>query len=205
MKIIECEQNTTAWEMARLGRVTASEIDALISPTGKIRTGKGVETYLYKKVCEKLLNYSPDFGGTFATDQGALIEKIAIPYYDFTYDTQIKRVGFCESDDGFTGCSPDGLIGEDGGIEIKCFQPAHSLRCLMENAIPDEYLMQIHFSMYVTGRPWWKFLSFSRQFPNLVLTVERDEKIQDTIRAAIHIFRQDFARTLGKLELLKSE
>src|SRR5882757_11245793 len=123
MKTLTCKQGSSEWAAARLGVVTASEIDALVSPTWKIRTGQGVDTYLYRKLAEKVMGYAGDGGGTFAMDQGNIIEKIAIPYYAFTYNVDVKTVGFCLSDDGRIGCSPDGLIGDFSGIEIKSPQP----------------------------------------------------------------------------------
>jgi len=204
MKTLMMPQGSGEWHQARLGVVTASEIDALITPLAKPRTGKGVDTYLYKKLCEKFLGYSPDAqGSTYAMDQGSLIEKIALPWYNFTYDTDAKRVGFCVSDDSRTGCSPDAILAPDGGLEIKCFQPEHALRCFMEQAVPEEYRMQIHFSMFVTGAKWWDFVSFSRQFPNVVIRVKRDDEIQMALRIALKSFFVRFDEAYAKISELR--
>ena len=81
MKIIECEQGSTAWYMARMGVVTASEFDSLVTPKWKIREGAGVDTYLYRKLAEKILNWSPEMLEGFAVNQGNIIEKIALPWF----------------------------------------------------------------------------------------------------------------------------
>ncbi len=100
MKILDVKQGSTAWSMARLGVVTASDADALFTPLFKIRTGEGPETYMYRKLCEKILNWSPETINTFPMDQGNIVESLAIPWFAFTYDCEPKRVGFCVSDDG---------------------------------------------------------------------------------------------------------
>lgn len=123
--------------------------------------------------------------------------------FSFTQELEVNRVGFCTTDDGRIGCSPDGLIGEDGGIEIKCPQPTTHLRYLDEGKVPDQYLAQVHGSMLVTGRKWWKFLSYSRQFPPLIVHVERDEEIQTKLRAAIDPFIAKLDEGYAKIKQMK--
>lgn len=203
MKIIECEQNSTEWLAARLGKVTASEIDALVSPKGKVRTGAGVNTYLYKKLAEKLLGFPQDDWTSQAADRGSILEHEARPWYEFDRDCTVRKVGFCVTDDGRFGCSPDGLVGEDGGVELKCFGPQNSLRVLIEGAIPDENLMQVHMSLYVTGRKWWDWVSYSRQWPPVVIRVQRDAEIQATISGALADFSADFDAAFSKIKAMK--
>lgn len=202
MKIHDVKQGTGEWKAVRLGIPTASEFDAIVTPEFKPRTGQTPETYLYQKLCERLLGFAPDINA-FAMDQGAILETEAKPFYEFTYDIQIRTVGFCTSDDGRIGCSPDGLIGDDGGIEIKCPQPHTHLRYFMEGGVPKEYMAQVHGSMLVTGRPWWMFMSYSRQFPPVVLRVERDEKIQSLLRAALDSFLDKFDDKFAAISALR--
>lgn len=199
MKIIQCAQHSTEWSQARLGVVTASEVDALLTPLFKLRDGSGVETYLHRKICEKFLLWSPDTGGTWEMGQGNVIETIALPWYAFQYDVNPQKVGLCLSDDGKTGASPDALIGDDDGLEVKAPQPPTHLKYLLKNEVPPEYRAQVHFSMFVTGRPKWTFVSFSRHFPSLVVHVERDERIQSAIREAVDLFYSKFDPIYTKL------
>lgn len=192
MKIHDCKQGSAEWLAARLGVVTASEMDALITPLWKVRTGEGPDTYLYRKLAEKLLNWSGDDFGSFEMGQGELVEKIARPWYAFTHDVNIETPGFITSDDGKIGCSPDGLIGDDCGLEIKCPQPPTALKYLINGELPPQYRAQVHFSMLVTGRPKWVFLSYSRQFPPLEITVERDPKIDTALCLALEMFFSKF-------------
>ncbi len=189
MKIIDCKQNSPEWLAARLGKVTASEIDSLVSPTGEIRKGKGVATFLYAKLAEKLLGYSLNDWTSQAAEHGSIMETEARPWYVFDRGVTVDTPGFCTTDDGKFGCSPDGLVGTDGGLELKCFQPPNALRVLLENKIPDENLMQVHMSLFVTGRAWWDWVSYSRQFPAVVIRVNRDEAIIDNIKTALTAFQ----------------
>lgn len=187
MKIHDVKQGSSEWKALRLGVPTASEFDALVTPEFKPRTGQTPETYLYQKLCEKLLGFAPDFSA-FAVEQGMVLESEAKPFYELTYGVPIRNVGFCTTDDGRIGCSPDGLLGDDGGLEIKCPQAHTHLRYLMEGGLPKDYAAQVHGSMFVTGRPWWMFMSYSRQFPPLVVRVERDERIQEALRQTLAAF-----------------
>lgn len=203
MKTINCVQGSPEWLNYRLGVVTASEVDAILTPLFKAKEGKGPTTYLYKKLTEKLTGApvgEPDspWEQSRAMAQGALMESEAVPWFNLEMEPlKITRVGLCLTDDERAGGSPDGLIGEDGGIEIKCPTAVTHVRYLLEHIVPEDYLPQIHFYMYVTGRKWWYFLSYARAFPPLLIRVERDEVIQSRISAALSAFNNRFDAALS--------
>ena len=200
MKIIRCEQNSVEWMIARAGVVTASEMDALISPLWKIRTGDGVQTYLAQKLAEQWIGGPlPSVQGVFDMEQGKILEDEARPFYTLTTGEEVQPVGFIISDDGRIGCSPDGLIGEDSGVEIKCPKMETHIRYLLAGELPKDYAAQVHFSMFVTGRPKWKFMSYRRNFPPLILTVERDEEIMAAMQSALDKFFESFDLAMEKL------
>lgn len=203
MKILDVKQGSTAWAQARLGVVTASEADALITPTFKVSEGKGVETYLYKKLSEKILGYSLDMGGTWEMGQGNIVESIARPWYAFTYDVDVKTAGLCLTDDERCGASPDGLLADGSGLEIKSPQGPTHLKYYFKNEVPPEYRVQIAFSLYVTGAPYWTFVSFHRQLPPLVVRVERDEKVMAIIQGAVTDFFRQFDAAYAKIKAIK--
>ena len=202
MKIIPVEQNSLEWLLARSGIPTASEFDALISPLWKIRTGQGVDTYLAQKVAEKWLGGPLPGFQTLDMEFGQIREEEAIPFYEFQFGESIQRVGLVTTDDGRTGCSPDGLIGDDGGIEVKCPEAKTHVKYLLAGVVPADYLAQVHGSMFVTGRKWWKFLSYRRNFPPLVLTVERDDEIQKQIGIALDAFLARLDEAMAEMEKL---
>jgi hypothetical protein len=204
MKTYDVKQGSPEWLQLRLGVVTASELDALLTPLWRIRTGDGPTTYLYQKVCEKALGFTMDSGSSWQMSQGSILEGEALPWFEFDQDVKVDRMGFCTTDDGRVGCSPDGLIGEDGGIELKCPQPPTHLKYLLEGEVPAQYLAQVHCSMYVTGRKWWKFVSYSRQFPALVVHVERDEAVQHQIKEALAVFLSRFDNALKQIKAMKA-
>ena len=177
MKIIDCEQGSSKWFTARCGVVTASEIDALVTPSFAPRKGQGVETYFYRKLAEKVMGYSQESLNTFNMSQGQIVEKIARPWYAFDQGVKVDTVGFCLSDDRRCGASPDGLVGEDGGLEIKAPTPPVHLSYLFAGKVPDDYLPQVHFSLWVTKRKWWDFVSYNTDLPPLVVRVYPDEAI----------------------------
>ena len=206
MKIIDCQQGTQEWFAARCGLVTASEVDALVTPKFAIRKGAGVDSYVCKKVAEKLLGWSADMlapVGSWAMDQGQIVEKIALPWFEFQYNCTVRRVGFCACDSGpyagRIGCSPDGIVGDSEGLEVKSPQPPKMVEYLLAGVVPEDYLAQIHFSMLVTGFASWRFVAYSRHFDALVVKVARDEAIQATIREAIDGFMGKMDAALAKL------
>lgn len=192
------------WLKQRAGIPTASEFDALISPLGKVRTGQGPLTYVHRKCAEALLKAPVVDFSTFAVEQGALIESEAIPFAKLEYDLPIKRVGFITTDDGRIGCSPDGLIGDDCGIEIKCPQLPTHIEYLLAGALPPEHVAQVQGSMLVTGFSHWRFLSYSRKLPPLMLDVPRDEKFQASLKEALDRFLEMFDAAMNRIKSLKS-
>ena len=181
MKIHHVEQNSVDWQILRSGKVTASELDALVSPTWKIRTGEGVKTYLARKVSEAWTGGPViSLQGIFDIDQGKILEEYAKPYYTLITNEEITNVGFIETDDGRMGCSPDGLLGEHSGIEIKCPRLETHVGYLLNGELPSEYAAQVHGSMFVTGRSEWKFMSYRRNMPPFILTVNLKRQPQNS-------------------------
>lgn len=201
MKILTMPQGSTEWLQARCGVVTASEMDALVSPKFKIREGAGVETYLFQKLAEWWTGAPlASAFSSFAPEQGQLLEQEARGWLGLQLGEEIQQVGLCLSDCGRYGCSPDGLLAH-AGAEIKCPQPLNHTRYLLDGGMPAEYLVQVHFSLFVTGFPSWHFLSYRRRFPPLHLEVKRDEGIQSVLSEALEKFLVRFEA--GKARLIE--
>lgn len=188
----EFEQGSEAWLRARSELPTASEFHNLLTPKGKLRDGEMPKTYLATKLAQRWLGGALPGFGSWATEQGAIREDEAIPWFTFEYGVQIDRVAFCTSDDGRIGCSPDGLIGEDSGIEVKCPAPQTHVKYLMGGVVPDDYVAQVQGELFVTGRPKWIFLSYCPKFPALVLQVKANEEYQEAIAEAMAMFLTKF-------------
>lgn len=200
MKLYPCTQGEHEWLQARVGKVTASEADNILTPAFEIRKGDMPKTYLAKKLAEHVLGRPLEGFSSFETEQGQALEDEARKWFCFEFNHRVQNVGFIEHDDGRSGCSPDALLDEDGGLEIKAPQPTNHVKYLLDGALPKDYAVQVHFSMWVTGRPWWKFVSYRRKFRPLVLTVPRNEKIMGKITAAVAKFYRDFDAALERLK-----
>lgn len=199
MKIVPVEYGSVDWMLARSGIPTASEFDALVTPDFKIRMGEMPTTYLSKKLAEAWQGGPLPGFNVFDMDQGRILEDEAKPWFELEYNQTVERVGFITTDDGRVGCSPDGLLGEDSGIEIKCPHAETHIRYLLNGGLPKDYAAQVHGSMFVTGRKEWKFLSYRRHFPALLITVERDAEIQKVLAHALSEFLKRFDAGMARL------
>ena len=190
------------WLILPAGIPTASELDALISPKFEVRTGKGPLTYVATKVAEAWQGGPEPTFQSWDMEQGVILESEARSWYEFEFGVDIRRVGFITTDDGRAGCSPDGLLPGDCGLEIKCPAARTHAKYLLDGKLPEEYEHQVHASMYVTGFDEWKFFSYCKGFPKLVLTVDRDEKKIAAIEEALSLFRERFDAAMSKIEKL---
>ncbi len=187
MKIHPAAQGSVEWMQARAGIPTASEFDALITPLGKIRTGAGVDTYLSKKLAERWLQGPLPGFGSWATDQGKILEERARPWFEMQFNVDVKQVGFITNDAGTAGCSPDGML-PVCGVEIKCPEAPNHVAYLMAGKVPADYIAQVQGSMFITGFRQWKFVSYHKDFPKLILAVEPDEEFHEHLAEALDAF-----------------
>ena len=164
-------------------------MDALITPLGKIKTGEGPTTYLHQKLCERWTG-GPllQLQGIFDVDQGKILEERAKPAFTIHTGFDLTEVAFVETDTGQVGCSPDGLIGETSGCEIKCPRIDKQIGRLLSKVLPKEYVAQVQGSMFVTGRATWHFFSYHSRLPAFHILVERDELFQVCLAEAIDMF-----------------
>lgn len=202
-KVYNISQGTLEWLRLRAGKPTASELHNLVTPLFKPRDSKGRHSYLMRKLAEKWIgDVLPDPGSSWAMEQGNLREEDAIPSFEFDHGVRVEQVGFIETDDGTFGCSPDGLIGDAGGLEIKCCQPAAHLEYCLAGELPKEYAAQVHGCMFATGRRWWIFKSYRPGYPEFEITVQRDEAIMAKIKEVVDAFATDLDAALAKLKTL---
>lgn len=197
-----CDQGESDWAKLRLGKVTASEMHNLLTPKLELKKDKEkVSKYLYRKLAEARRGQPLPGFSSWATDRGADFESEARNWHKLKFpDDKLRTVGFIEHDDGRCGCSPDSLINDDGGLELKCPEPPNHVKYFAEKVLPDDYAAQVHMSMYVTGRQWWRFMSYHRGFPKFVLTVHRDEKVCATIEKALAAFYERFDKVMAELK-----
>jgi hypothetical protein len=155
-------QGSDEWFRARKGRITASNADRILTPGGK--DSSQWDSYAIELVAECIRpDETPAFIGNAHTDRGNELEAEARALFAETMKLEVTEVGFITRSDGIVGCSPDGLIYRDGnpvaGVELKCPLAKNHLSYLVDGEIPKAYIPQVHFSMAITGLPWY-FLSY---------------------------------------------
>lgn len=172
------EQGTEEWHACRLGKVTASRIADVMART---KTGYGASrgNYMADLLVERL-NGLPTDGFTNAAMQwGTDQEPHARDAYSFITLQDVDQVGFIDHPTiAMTGASPDGLVGPDGLVEIKCPNTKTHLEFLETDIIPDKYIKQMHWQMICTGRIWCDFVSYDPRInvPEMRIKVQRVEK-----------------------------
>jgi len=192
-------QGSLEWLQARAGVITASEFDNIVTSEFEIRKGEMPKTYLSRKLAEKWLGSSLAGFQSVDMDIGSVLETEGIPFFELMTGQEVQRVGLITTDDGRVGCSPDGLLDDDSGIELKCARPDTHTKYLLAGVVPKEYRPQVHGAMFVTGRPRWVFMSYCRRMPPLIITVQRDEKIIAVLGEALAAFLTDLSAGWDRL------
>jgi hypothetical protein len=204
MRRLLIKQGTAQWLAERMGRVTASDLKNLVTAKGgefapRKWSTEMPNTYLAAKLSEKWRGV-PDEGFTsFAMEQGAIREHQAVPWYEGIYEVAIERVGLIIADDGRFAASPDGMFADGAGIECKVPEPKTHVKYLLAGEVPEEYLPQVHGSIFAAGSAYWKFMSWRPEFPKLIVTVERERRILDVIEEVVEDFNSRFDRAFGRL------
>jgi YqaJ-like viral recombinase domain len=188
MIVHDVSQRTLDWAKLHVGIPTASGFGNLLTPEFKIRDGEMPKTYLYTKIAEKWFGEPLLDLSVFSIEQGEILETEAKPFFELETGRKIIEAGFITADDGLSGCSPDGLLEDDNGLEVKCPSAHVHVKYLVEGKLPKEYAAQVHGSMFVTGRPKWTFVSYRRNFPPFIIEVGREEEIMLRIAEAIRKF-----------------
>ena len=151
-------QRSDEWFSIRKGKFTASNAQSIGNQ------GKGLETYIWQVLTKK---YSDGFDYDYKNDdiqRGVELEEQAKMVYEIEKEP-VTTVGFIEMDE-YVGCSPDGLIGDEGGIEIKCPNDTNYMKLLLqgERAIESKYIWQVQMCLLITGRKWWDLDFYNPNF-----------------------------------------
>jgi len=174
------QQGTREWFEARAGRVTASRIGDLMSRT---KTGWGAaRKHYFDEIVAERITGQPIIKRMPFLDFRLEREPEARAAYAFYSDNEVEVVGFIEHPSiANSGCSPDGLVGSTGGLELKCCDTTTHIEIITAGFIDPDYIEQINFCMACTDREWWDFASYDPLMPEelklYVQRVPRDEKL----------------------------
>jgi putative phage-type endonuclease len=199
------EQRTEEWFEARMGCVTASRTADVIAKT-KSGYSASRANYMAELICERLTGERLTGFSSYAMMWGSEIEPQARMAYEIVTGAAVVETGFVLHPEiaGF-GASPDGLIGDDGLIEIKCPNTATHIDTLLSDKVPTKYITQMHVQMICTGRKWCDFVSFDPRLPvdmqMFVRRVEFDEALAAEIVTEVQAF---LAEMETKIEQLKA-
>jgi len=177
-------QGSYEWLEDRKGKLTASNAQAISA------NGKGLETYVYTLLSEKYSSNNEKYTNE-DMERGNELEAMARKLYELEKDVEIKEVGFIEMDE-FSGASPDGLIGEDGLVEIKSPNDKNHFFIVSTEKIETKYIWQMQMQMLVTDRKWCDFVSFNPNFEKelVIIRVERDEKKIEKLKIGIEVGKE---------------
>lgn len=196
MKIIDCEQRSEEWFKVRLGVPTASEFDKIITVKGQ--PSKSRTRYLYKLAGEFVSGKLEEAYQNGAMLRGIELESEARELYQLITDKEVVQAGFCLADGGY-GCSPDGLIGKTGGLEIKCPTISTHVEYLLDATLPEDYYQQVQGSLFVTGRKWWDFMSYYPGLKPLIVRVEPDAQFQMALAEQLTAFCVELKDTIKRI------
>ena len=201
----DIHQRSEEWYNIRLGRVGGSE-SSVLSVKGKSESGLGAAafTLLYEKAYE-LIQEEPVKENivTFAMQRGMDLEPEAIHEYELTKMAKVDQVGYIlNSDYKYAGYSPDGLVGEDGLIEVKCPGNSEFMRQIITNEIPKQYLCQMQWGLFLSGRKWCDYVVYNPDYtksPLYVDHVERSEKMIEALKANYLAFESELDAILERI------
>lgn len=196
-------QRSDEWFAHRIGRVTASKIADVMAQT---QSGPGAarKNYMADLIAERLTGERREGFTNAAMQWGADTEPQARAMYEFVTDLTVTEVGFVDHPKiDMAGCSPDGLVGDDGMVEIKCPNTATHLDTLLSGTIDAKYLKQMQFQMACTDREWCDFVSFDPRLPSemqlWVYRVPREAEAVAEIEEAVASFLAELSAKVSDL------
>jgi hypothetical protein len=197
-------QGSEEWFALRELRPTASNASRVITATGKDSSSWAgyVREMVDAKIRPRAVREASKWTGNRHTDRGNELEPVARQRFTERMGLDVAEIGFITRDDGVWGCSPDGLVLQNGkvvaGLELKCPDGPEQLARLDCGKLPADYLQQVHCSMAVTGLPHWYFLSYCEFYEPLILRIDRDgytAKVED----AMNRFQAYYEAERGRL------
>lgn len=175
-------QRTAEWHMDRAGRFTGSRFVDVMARSKK--DGKPLKAYhdlIWQIVTERMTGQASEGVDSYSMKWGRDVEPYAREAYEFETGLIVQETGFIQHPAfPFIGCSPDGLVGVDGGLEMKCPKDSRIHLERFISGIGDEFIPQVQGCMWVTGRKWWDWVSYDPRMPEthrlLRIRIERDEQ-----------------------------
>lgn len=194
---MDSQQRTSEWFKQRWGRATASRFNDVIAKGKNGQALSGRKNYLSELVIERLtepptedISYKSG-----AMEWGIENEPVALLAYELDTGNQVSSAFFEKHETLEAGASPDGYVGTDGLIEIKCPNSATHLETLKSKKIPSQYVAQVQGQLWITGRKWCDFISYDPRFPInaqiFITRIERDEQYIKDLESELTKFLEE--------------
>lgn len=197
------EQRSEEWHELRLGKVTASRVADVIART-KSGWGASRANYMAELVAERLTGVRAEAYVNAAMQRGTDLEPLARSTYEFFTNRTVVEIGFVSHPSiADTGASPDGLLGDDGLIEIKVPNTSTHIETLLSGAVPGKYVTQMQWQMACAGRAWCDFVSFDPRMPAtmsmFIKRVQRDDAMIASLEKDVAEFLAELRDTVSQL------
>ena len=193
MIIIDCQQNTEEWFAEKLGKPSASNASRILTNAGKPskqRTG-----YLHELAAERITGKREEGYKNAIMEQGNEREDESRSMYELIHNVEVTQVGVVYKDDRKEFlCSPDGLINNEYGLELKNVLAKTQIKRLVDNEMPSEYFSQIQFSLYVTGFDRWDYMSYCPSMRPLVIQVRPDKTFLKFLEVELELFYEELIK-----------
>lgn len=185
------EQGSQEWKDARLGKITASRFSDVMAKGKGTEFGKTAYSYAYELIAEEFTGMQKEFSNA-AMEWGTEHEVAARLKYQRETFNAIEQVGFIQKN-VWVGCSPDGLVDNDGLIEIKCpYNSSIHMKNVSTKELPFEYKAQVQGELWVTDRIWCDFVSYDPRFKNndiSIIRINRDKEYIEELATKIAKFK----------------
>lgn len=197
-------QGSPEWFAIRLGKVTASRVADIVAKT---KTGYSTSraNYAAQLVAERLTGKAQESYTNAAMQHGTDTEPEARSAYEFYSGDKVTEIGFVlHPTIGMTGASPDGLVGDNGMVEIKCPNTATHIETLRGGAVPGKYVTQIQWQLACTGRKYCAFVSYDNRMPESMRLftkhIDRDDKRITELETEVIVFLSEVDAAVAELQ-----
>lgn len=198
LEIFDCEQGSQEWFQCRLGIPSASNFSTIMA---KGRDGKSPsltrKTYLYKLAGEIITGKPSSNYKNADMQRGNEMEAEAAAHYAFTRDVELTQIGFARR--GNMGCSPDRLIGDEGGLEIKTAEAHILIEHMFRDDVPPEHVAQVQGTMMILERPWWDLMVYWPDITPPVFRSRPDRAYQANLKGEIDRFNDELAAVVERV------
>lgn len=199
MIIIDIPQGEELWFKEKLGKPSASNASKIITNEGK--PSKSRIGYMYELAGEILTGKQEEGYKNANMLAGQEREDESRKYFELTNDVEVRQVGVIYKDKKKQFlCSPDGIVNEEYGLELKNVLPKTQVKYLLDGTLPSEYFSQVQFSLYVTGFKYWQFLSYVPAMKPLLIRVEPDKAFLIALEVELEIFTKELNDLVEKIK-----